>query len=90
MTRPGAPPLIDSHDITLWFLEETAPSFLPTELKDTILPLKAELHGINFFALTFYGYTPPAARTMPAIREKLARNDISETYRRNLEHKAKA
>lgn len=78
--------MTDSHDIILWAAEQK-PSLLPASHADRIMPLLNTLHGLSFFVLTFYGYEDRGDLIFDGIAERLAGENVSESYRKALEHK---
>ena len=82
LVAPGAQaaPIPESVEITLYHAE-TYPNLLPN---DQVLPFLRELHSVNFFSLSFAG----RARTAKdVVLQRLARDDISDRYRKALEYK---
>ena len=77
----------ESLRITL-YISESYPQLLPTVHQKTILSLLDELHAISAYSLSF---PPPKdgspLRPSPKLTELLARPDISDAYRKALEHK---
>jgi glutathione S-transferase len=76
----------DSVDIT-WLFADYFPGLLPKEHEGEIKRLVTELHAkVNFFSLTFEGKPEVQQRNMAALRSRLY-DDISDEYRKVLEHK---
>jgi hypothetical protein len=79
-------PLPDSLAITIYTAGRHR-SLLPAANKDQILRLLRELHGINYFSLTF-GKKPAAALGMKSAIEKvMAQPDLSDRYQDALRFK---
>ncbi|KAH8649043.1 hypothetical protein BX600DRAFT_474402 [Xylariales sp. PMI_506] len=89
MTVDGLPaPLTDSLDISYWFCE-VYPRLLPEERKTQIQGYLSRIHAIEGLSLSAAKPDDPEEdiEENPAISEILARTDISDEYRKALEHK---
>lgn len=73
-------PIPESVDITL-YIAETYPDLLPNEQVRVLLE---ELHTVNYFSLSFAG-RPRTPKD--GLLQLLARQDISDRYRKALEYK---
>lgn len=81
-------PLHESLDIA-WYLCEWYPGLLPPEHEPEIRKLIGELHEINFPVLTFGPSDRHALDLDNDVQKILGRNDISDEYRKALQHKSK-
>jgi hypothetical protein len=79
--------LPDSLEITK-YMGGFYPSLFPDSHAEKIVDLLRELHGINFFSLTFTG-SPEAVEGHKAALQKQLEDDISERYRKAIEYKIK-
>ena len=79
--------LPDSLEITK-YMGRSYHSLFPDSHADKIVDLLKELHGINFFSLTFTG-SPEAVEGRKAALRKQLEGDISEKYKKAIEYKIK-
>lgn len=79
--------LPDSLEITKYFAQ-SYPDLMPEPYKEKIISLLQELHGINFFSLTFTGKPGPTEARKESLQKQLE-SDISEKYRKAIEGKIK-
>ena len=77
--------MADSLEIT-HYLSKYYPSLIPVSHKDQINELLADLHGLNYFSLSFPGREQVAEGFRATINNKLA-GDISARYRDALKYK---
>lgn len=78
-------PIPDSLDIT-FAVADRYPSLLPDENREETTRLIRDLHGINFFSLTFAGKPEMQQGNLAFLQGKL-QEDISERYRAAIERK---
>ena len=79
--------LPDSLEITKRFAE-SYPSLMPAQHREKIISLLEELHGINFFSLTFTNKPGPTEERKAWLQKQLE-SDISDQYRKAIEGKIK-
>lgn len=81
-------PIEDSLQITL-FVAERYPNLIPESHKEEITSLLKELHGVNYFSLSYaeFGGARVAAGLAAAIDKLLQDPNISDRYRKALEFK---
>ncbi|KAK5456243.1 hypothetical protein LTS15_005562 [Exophiala xenobiotica] len=79
-------PIADSLDIT-WYLLDRYPDLLPQEHEGNIRDLLKAVHALNYFALSFHDRPKVTASFVKNIQDRLARDDISDEYRKALEYK---
>ena len=78
--EPQAAPIPESVYIT-FYIAERYPNLIPN---DRVPALLKELHTVNFFSLSF---TKRPRTAKPVVLQLLARQDISDRYRKALEYK---
>lgn len=78
-------PMPESVDIT-YAIASRYPSLLPQEHENEIKSLIRTLHDINFFSLIFAGKPEMQLGNLALLERKLG-EDISEKYRKAIEHK---
>jgi hypothetical protein len=85
--REGTP-IQDSLEITL-SIAKRYPDLIPESHHEQITTLLNELHGLNYFSLSFAEFGGPrvAAGLAAAVEKLLQDPDISERYRSALEFK---
>ena len=89
LISPALPaPLTDSLDIT-YLLCGLYPSLAPDEFKDQIKQILRELHQIQYLSVSFSPSQNRAPSITAAIEERLARPNISSSYKHALEYKLK-
>jgi glutathione S-transferase len=79
-------PLADSLDITHYLLSRH-PDLTPEGHENQCLELLKSMHDLNYFALSFPDRPKVVEGFVKAIKERLARERISEEYRDALEYK---
>ena len=79
--------LPDSLEITK-YIGRSYPSLLPESHSKQILDLLEQLHGINFYSLTFTGSPAAVEGRRDGLRKQLE-GDISDRYRKAIEFKIK-
>ena len=67
---------------------ESYPSLIPKQQREKIISLLQELHGINFFSLTFTNKPGPTEERKAWLQTQLE-GDINEKYRKAIEGKIK-
>lgn len=80
-------PLHETLDIT-WYLCKWYPKLLPSKQEATIRSLIEELHRIVYPVLTFGPDDQHALELNEKLQQILNRNNISNEYRKVLEHKS--
>jgi hypothetical protein len=78
-------PIADSLEIT-FYLSKFYPPLLPASHEEQMATLLKDLHGLNYFSLSFPGRPNVAQSFKEAVEKRLAGN-ISETYREALKFK---
>ncbi|KEF51398.1 uncharacterized protein A1O9_12547, partial [Exophiala aquamarina CBS 119918] len=79
-------PIADSLEITFYLLKHY-PGLMPKSHEEESLALLKAVHDLNYFALSFPDRPQVVAGFVKAIRDRLARDDISDEYRDALEYK---
>jgi hypothetical protein len=79
-------PICDSLEIT-HFIANYFKNLIPESHKAQITKLLAELHGLNYFSLSFPGRQQMAVTLSAPIEKRLQDPNISEDYRKALEFK---
>ncbi|KAJ5157225.1 uncharacterized protein N7482_008325 [Penicillium canariense] len=79
-------PVPDSLEIT-HYIANVYPNVIPKSHRDEITALLKELHGLNFFSLSFTGRTGVAAGLAATVEKLLEDPTISGRYRKALEFK---
>lgn len=91
LTLEGREPLTDSLDISYFFCRKYLPKMLPELHKDRIQELLTKLHDISGPSLSVKEESITEELMVewpnPQLYKLLARNDISDDYRRALEFK---
>lgn len=71
------------------YLAGLFPKLMPSAHQAEISRLLEELHGLNFFSLTFTGKTDMMKQTMEGEVQRRLQGEISQQYRDALEYKMK-
>ncbi|CRG87495.1 hypothetical protein PISL3812_04513 [Talaromyces islandicus] len=79
-------PICDSLEIT-HFIANYSKNLIPENYKTQITDLLTELHGLNYFSLSFPGRQRMAVTLSTPIEKRLQDPNITEEYRKALEFK---